>query len=336
MRRFHDAGVHGAGVAALGVAVALALVLRPAPADAQANAPAGAPDYPSRNVTFIVGFAPGGGIDTFARVVAQELNDSGFSVVIENRAGAASNIAAKAVAGAAPDGYTLLFTGNSYAINQTFYKNPGYATEDLRPVVFVAIDSQALAVNAASPVRALPEFLQARKSTAFNFGYGGSSARIGAEYVFNVLAKANATGVPFQSGAPALTALLGKHVDIIMAPVAEVHPQIQQGNVRALAVTGPRRAGALPDVPTLDELGMPGLGINGWIGILAPAKTPADICAKLNAVVNQIVAKPNVDKRLRGLGYEPYIGSFADAGGFLKRQIDTWGQLIRATGISAE
>jgi tripartite-type tricarboxylate transporter receptor subunit TctC len=332
MRRFR-----GVGFAALGVAVVLTLALRQVPADAQANAPANAADYPNRNITFIVGFAPGGGIDTFARVVAQELNvQPGFSVVIENRAGAASNIAAKAVAGATPDGYTLLFTGNSYAINQTFYKNPGYATEDLRPVAFVAIDSQALAVNATSPARGLPEFLQARKATVFNFGYGGSSARIGAEYVFNVLAKANATGVPFQSGAPALTALLGKHVDIIMAPVAEVHPQIQQGNVRALAVTGPRRAGALPEVPTLDELGMPGLGINGWIGILAPAKTPADICAKLNAAVNQIVAKPGVDNGLRGLGYEPYVGSFADAGGFLKRQIDTWGQLIRATGIAAE
>jgi tripartite-type tricarboxylate transporter receptor subunit TctC len=305
------------------------------PAKAQTNVRIS--DYPSRAVTFIVGFAPGGGIDTFARVVAQELTEqAGFSVVIENRAGAASNIAAKAVAGATPDGYTLLFTGNSYAINQTLYKNPGYATEDLRPVVFVAIDSLALAVHSANPARSLPEFLQTGKTTPFNFGFGGSSARIGAEYVFNVLAKANATGVPFQSGAPALNALLGRHVDIITAPVAEVHPQIEQGAVRALAVTGPRRAAALANVPTLDELGMPGLGINGWIGILAPARTPTDICARLNATVNQIIAKPSVDTRLRALGYEPYIGAFSDAGDFLRRQIDTWGGLIRATGISAD
>ena len=143
--------------------------------------------------------------------------------------------------------------------------------------------------------------------------------------MFKVTAKANATGVPFQSGAPALNALLGKHVDILTAPVAEVHPQIEQGAVRALAVTGPRRASSLPDVPTLDELGLPGLGINGWIGIFAPAQTPADILVKLNAAVNRIVAKPGMDKRLRGLGYEPYVGTFADAGEFLKRQIDTWG-----------
>jgi tripartite-type tricarboxylate transporter receptor subunit TctC len=256
--------------------------------------------------------------------------------VIENRPGAASNIAAKAVAASPPDGHTLLFTGNSYAINQTFYKNPGYATADLRPVVFVAIDSQGLAVTAANPARTLPEFLQAAKAKPFTFGYGGSSARIVAEYVFKVLAKANGTGVPFQSGAPALNALLGGHVDILAGPVAEVHPQVEQGAARVLAVTGPRRAGAFPGIPTLDELGLPGLGINGWIGILAPAKTPTEICARLNAAVNQVNARPDVDKRLRNLGYEPYVGAFADAPAFLKRQIDTWGDLIRATGIAAE
>jgi Tripartite tricarboxylate transporter family receptor len=139
-----------------------------APASAQA------PDYPNGKITFIVGFAPGGGIDTFARVVAQGLGEQfGYSIVIENRPGAASNIAAKAVAVAPPDGHTLLFTGNSYAINQTFYKNPGYATADLRPVAFVAIDSQGLAVNASNPARSLPEFLQAAKAKPFTFGYGG-------------------------------------------------------------------------------------------------------------------------------------------------------------------
>jgi tripartite-type tricarboxylate transporter receptor subunit TctC len=317
----------GLAVATLGV---LALAFGYAgPVNAQA------PDY--GKITFIVGFAPGGGIDTYARVIAQGLSEQlGYSVVIENRPGAASNIAAKAVAAAAPDGHTLLFTGNSYAINQTFYKNPGYATADLRPVAFVAIDSQGLAVNAANPSRTLPEFLAAAKAKPFTFGYGGSSAHIVAEYVFKVLAKANATGVPFQSGAPALNALLGNHVDILAAPVAEIHPQVEQGAARVLAVTGPRRATALPDIATLDELGLPGLGINGWVGILAPAKAPNEICARLNAAVNKIVAAPEVDKRLRGLGYEPYMGQFADAPAYLKRQIDTWGELIRATGIAAE
>jgi tripartite-type tricarboxylate transporter receptor subunit TctC len=317
-------------VAAVLVALAFACGLA-APLHAQS------PEYPNGKITFIVGFAPGGGIDTFARVLAQGLTEQfGYSIIVENRPGAASNIAAKAVVAAPPDGHTLLFTGNSYSINQTFYKNAGYSNSDLRPVAFVAIDSQGLAVSAANPARTLTAFLEAGKAAPFTFGYGGSSAHIVAEYVFKVLTKGNATGVPFQSGAPALNALLGRHIDILAAPVAEVHPQVEQGAVRVLAVTGPRRAAALPDAPTLDELGLSGLGINGWIGILAPAKTPTEICAKLNADVNKVVARPEVDKRLRQLGYEPYVGTLAAAPAFLTRQIDTWGNLIRATGITAE
>jgi tripartite-type tricarboxylate transporter receptor subunit TctC len=302
-----------------------------APARAQSS------DYPNRKITFLVGFAPGGGIDTFARVIAQALGDRfGWQIVVENRAGAASNIAAKLVAGATPDGYTLLATGNSYAINQTLYRTPGYATEDIVPIAIVALDSQSLTANADNPARTLAEFLAAAREKPFTYGYGGSSARIAAEYAFRVLAKANGTGVPYQSGAPALSALLGHHVDIIAGPVAEVTPMIRQGAARALAVTGPRRAQALPDVPTLEELGFTGIGINGFIALLAPAKTPPQITAKLNAAVNEVVASPNVDQRLRALGYEPQGGSFADAGAFLNRQIDTWGNLIRATGIKIE
>jgi tripartite-type tricarboxylate transporter receptor subunit TctC len=316
-----------------GALAGLALLAALAPPPAAAQTPA----WPDRKITFLVGFAPGGGIDTFARVLAQALGDRfGWQIVIENRPGAASNIAAKLVSTATPDGYTLLATGNSYAINQTLYKNPGYATDDIVPVAIVALDSQSLAVNTDNPARTLKDFLAAAREKPFTYGYGGSSARIAAEYMFRVLAKANGTGVPFQSGAPALSALLGHHVDINVGPVAEVTPMIRQGAVRALAVTGPRRAEALPDVPTLEELGYTGIAINGFIALLAPAKLPPEIGEKLNAAVNAVIADPNVEQRLRTLGYEPYRGSFADASGFLKKQIDTWGNLIRATGITVE
>ena len=200
--------------------------------------------------------------------------------MIENRPGAGSNIAAKAVATAAPDGATLLFTGNSYAINQTIYRNPGYATADLRAVAIAALDSQGLAVNAANPARSLAGVSGAAKNKPPSFGFGGSSSRIIAEYVLKVMAKTEAIAVPFQSGAPALNALLGKHVDIIAAPIAEFVPQVQQGALRVLAVSGGKRSAAFPDVPMLSEAGFPGLEINGWIGILAPAGTPDDICAE--------------------------------------------------------
>src|SRR5262249_47036064 len=176
------------------------------------------------------------------------------------------------------------------AINQTYYKNPGYTIDELTPIAFPAIDSQALAVNAANPARTLAEFLDANKGKAFSFGFGGSSARIVGEYIFKVVLKTQATGVPFQSGVPAMNALLGNHVDIIAGPVAEVFPQVQQGAMRALVVTGPRRAPAFPDIPTLSELGLKGLETNGWNGFLAPAKLPPEIARKFNTAVNTVVA----------------------------------------------
>ena len=297
--------------------------------------PAPAQDYPSKKITVVVGFAPGGGVDTLARVVAQELTGQhGYQIVVENRPGAGSNIAAKIVATAAPDGYTVLFTGNSYAINQTLYRNPGYATEDLRPVVFAALDSQALVIAANHPAKTLGEFLAAAKQKPPNFGFGGSSSRIVAEYVLKVMAKTEAVAVPFQSGAPALNALLGNHVEILSSPIAEIVAHVQQGRLRALAVSGSRRHNTLPDVPTLSESGLPGLEIHGWIGILAPAKTPDDICAKLHAAVTAGVMKPAVNERLRALGYDPNRMAFVDGAPFLKNSIETWRRMILATGMT--
>jgi tripartite-type tricarboxylate transporter receptor subunit TctC len=316
----------------LTLAAALAVLSHSArPAAAQAA------DYPARKVTFVVGFAAGGGVDTMARIVAQGLAEQfGYQIVIENRPGAASNIAAKVVASAAPDGYTFLLSGNSLAINQTFYKNLNYSIDELRAVAIAAIDSHGLAVNAERPYRSLAAFMDASRDKAFTFAYGGSSARIAAEYVFKVLAKTPAIGVPFQSGLPAINALLGNHVDIVAGPVAEIYPQARRGALRALAVTGARRAQAFPDVPTLKEVGFPGLEINGWVGVLAPAKTPPDICAKLNAAVNAVVATPDVDRKLRELGYEPSAVALADTAILLKTSIEKWGRMIQATGITAE
>src|SRR5499427_5260784 len=163
MRAIHDRRV----LIALAAALVAAVV---GPARAQVT------DYPNRKITFMVGFAPGGGIDTIARVISQGLTEQfGYQIVIENRPGAASNIAARAVANATPDGYTLLATGNSLAINQTYYKNPGYSIDELAAVAFVARDAMALAVNADNPARTLAEFIEASRAKSFSFGFGGSS-----------------------------------------------------------------------------------------------------------------------------------------------------------------
>src|SRR5262249_14261036 len=160
------------------------------------------------------------------------------------------------------------------------------------------------------PARTLAEFIEASKAKSFSFGFGGSSARIGSEYVFKVLLKTQATGVPFQSGVPALNALLGNHVDILAGPIAETSPQGPPSKMGALGVTGMQRSRAFPDVPTLNESGLPGIDISGWNGFFAPAKIAPEIAVALNGAINAAVKNPGVDQRLRTLGYEPYTLHF--------------------------
>jgi len=293
--------------------------------------------YPQRKITFIVGFAPGGGIDVFARILAQELGGQyGYQIVVENRPGSASNIAAQIVATSPPDGYTFLVTGNSFAINQTMSKDLTYSVSQLRPVAFPARDSHALAVNVDSNAHSLAEFIALAKGKPVSTAVGGSSSHIVADYVLKVKAGLQEASVPFQSGQPAMNALLGHQVDILAGPVSEVFAQLKAGRVRALAVSGPRRALALPDVPTLTQSGFPGLEISGWIGLLAPANTPTEICAKLNAAINTSVDKPSFNARLRNLGYEPATMALKDTDAFLADSIATWRRMIVATGLAPQ
>jgi tripartite-type tricarboxylate transporter receptor subunit TctC len=317
------------GLAIAAAFAVLAIVAFPADALAQSSG------YPQRKITFIVGFAPGGGIDVFARILAQELGGQfGYQIVVENRPGSASNIAAQIVATAPPDGYTFLVTGNSFAINQTMSKDLTYSVAQLRPVAFPARDSHALAVSADSKAHSLSEFITLAKDKPVSAAVGGSSSHIVADYVLKVKAKLQATSVPFQSGQPAMNALLGHQVDILAGPVSEVFAQLKAGRVRALAVSGPQRALALPDVPTLTQSGFPGLEISGWIGLLAPAKTPTGICAKLNAAINTLVGKPSFNSRLRNLGYEPATLALKGADAFLTNSITTWREMIVETGLA--
>ena len=317
------------GLAVAAVSAVVAIAAFPAFSLAQSSG------YPQRKITFIVGFAPGGGIDVFARILAQELGGQfGYQIVVENRPGSASNIAAQIVATAPPDGYTFLVTGNSFAINQTMSKDLTYSISQLRAVAFPARDSHALAVNADSSAHSLAQFIAMAKDKPVSAAVGGSSSHIVADYVLRVKAKLQAASVPFQSGQPAMNALLGHQVDILAGPVSEVFAQLKAGRVRALAVSGPQRALALPKVPTLTESGFPGLEISGWIGLLAPAKTPTEVCDKLNIAVDTLVDKPMFNARLRNLGYEPATMKLKDTDAFLANSVAIWRQMIVATGLA--
>jgi tripartite-type tricarboxylate transporter receptor subunit TctC len=270
-------------------------------------------------------------------VIAEKLQERwGRPVVVENRTGATGNLAAAAVARAAPDGYTLLFTATGVAINQSLYESPGYAIGDLAPISFAAVNATVLAVNPGNPARTVSEFLAAHAGKSFTFGTAGvgSGAHITAEYLFKVLAKADAIHTPYQSGAQAATALIGNHIDLISVAQPDAAPLARQGALRALAVSGAHRSEALPEVPTLGEAGFPGFSASGWIALLVPAKTSPEIAAKLNAEVNEILQRADVRQRLEAVGFSPSTQSLDAAAGFLRGELDRWSRMVKAIGLT--
>lgn len=283
-------------------------------------------------ITFVVAFAAGGSIDTIARVLAQELSTRWQTqVTVENRPGAAGNLAARSVAAAPADGSVVLVTGTSVVINQVLYKSPGYSLDALTAIALPVIDATAITVNAANPAKSLREFLA--QSSTFTFGAGGSSARIVGEYLFKVAAKTDATFVPFQGGAQAVNALMGGHIDVISGPASEVAAQAKENRIRILAVSGPRRAIVLPDVLTLRESGYHGLELVGDIGMFVPAQTPTDIATRFNRAINDILRDARIQQRLVAIGYETNVGSLAELSDQLKRSRARWSEMIQASGI---
>ena len=222
--------------------------------------PSLAQNYPSQNVTVIVAFPAGGLADIIGRLVSTKLEGRlKQSVVVENRGGAGGNIAAKAVAGAAPDGYTLLATTSGLAANMTASKNRASSKSDLRPIAFVAISPDVIAIHPSNPAKNLKEFIANAKDKSFTYGSAGAGTgpQIGAEYFFQEVAKVKYVHVPFQGGAPAITATLGNHVDALVLTLPPVTPHIRSGALRGIGVASDKRNSAIPDVPTYGEMGYP-------------------------------------------------------------------------------
>jgi tripartite-type tricarboxylate transporter receptor subunit TctC len=301
--------------------------------------PVRAQTYPSQNVTFVVGFAAGGIADVVARLVGQKLSERlGHTVVVENRGGAGGNLAAKAVSGAAPDGYTILATTTSLAVNETASKNKGFSVNDLRTIAIAAISPDVLAVHPSNPAKDLKEFIKNGKDKSFTYGSAGvgTGPHIGAEFFFREVAKVNAVHVPFTGGAPAVQAAIGNHIDAIVLTLPTVVPPMTQGLLRGIGLASPARNSAVPNVPTYGEMGFPNVYSGSWVGFFAPAKTPDAVIARLNAEINTILKEPEVQQKLATIGFDPIIKTTAEAADYFNSEVANWGKMTRAIGYSAD
>jgi tripartite-type tricarboxylate transporter receptor subunit TctC len=299
--------------------------------------PASAQAYPTQTITFQVAFAAGGIADVVARLAAQKLTERlGYTVVVENRGGAGGNLAAKSVSGAAPDGYSILVTTTSLAVNETATRNRGFSVDDLRTIAIVAFSPDILAVHHSSPAKDLREFIKNAKSFTYGSAGVGTGPHIGAEYFFREIAKVQAVHVPFTGGAPAVAAAAGNHVDAIVLSLPTVVPPITQGLVRGLGLASPMRNSAVPDVPTYGETGFPDFYSGSWVGFFAPAKTPDAVVAKLNAEINAIMREQEAQQKLKAIGFEVMIKNVPEASDYFRSEVSSWGERTRAIGYSNE
>jgi len=298
--------------------------------------------YPTRPVTMVVGFAPGGGTDTVARIIAKNLSESlGQQVVVENKAGAGGNIATEYVARAAPDGYTILLGSvGSLAVAPHAIANLGYnPLRDFAPITMAVVFSNVLVVQASTPVQTLADFVKLAKDKPGTVTFG-SSGILGAGHLAGELLKMRAdidmVHVPYKGGGPAMQGMLGGQVTSIFATPVSSGGQIKAGKIRAIATTGPKRAALLPEVPTVAESGYPGYEAMNWYAYLAPAKTPKEIVERLNRELVKSLNNADVVALLHQQGLEPSPSSPAELANYMEREYETWGKVVKQAGITAQ
>ena len=298
--------------------------------------------YPTRSVTLVVPFPPGGGTDTGARIVAEQLGKRwGQPVIVENKGGAAGQIGADFVAKAKPDGYTLLM-GNigTQAINPSLYKKLPYdADKAFAPISLVAELPLAMMVNPGVPAQTVKDFIALAKAKPGQLSYSssgsGGAPHLAAE-MFKEQTQTNILHVPYRGGGPAVSDLLAGHVQLSFMTVLEASGQIKAGKLRALAVTSSTRVSALPSVPTLAESGLPGFNSISWIGVLAPAGTPKEVIDKVGADLRAVVADPGVKMRLSDLGGVPAGSTPEQFAKLIETDRKRYGQIIREKNIAAD
>jgi tripartite-type tricarboxylate transporter receptor subunit TctC len=298
---------------------------------------ASAQAYPTRPVRWVVGFAPAGGNDIVARLMGQWLSErTGQQFIIENRPGAATNIATEMVANAPADGYTLLLIGVTGAINATLYDNLSFNfARDIAPIAGIMNIPLYIAVNPSVPARTLPEFIAYARANAGKVNMGsagvGSAGHLAGE-LFNMMTGAGLVHVPYRGNGPALAALLGGEVQVVFPTPPSSIEFIRTGKLRGLATTGALRAEALPDMPTVGEF-VPGYEVSTWYGVGGPRGTPAEIVDKIGREINAGLADPKMKARFADLGGVPMPMPPAELVKLIAEEIEKWAKVIRKGNI---
>jgi len=297
--------------------------------------------YPSKPITLVVTYPPGGGADAMARLIAPKMGEAlGQPVVIDNKPGASGQIGAAQVAKAAPDGYTLMLDASSFAANPALYpKLPYDSLKAFKPIGVVALFPNVLLVNAAFPAKSVSELLAAARKSKDAVSYassGNGSAQHLAGALFESAAKVDMVHIPYKGGGPALNDVIGGQVPVFFGNLASTLQHVQSGKLRALAVTASRRSNILPDVPTLAQAGVNGAEIYEWNAVFAPAGTPDAVLAQLAGAFQKALEAPEVRARIAQLGGEIQNLSREQSSQFVQQQVSLWSRVIKERGITLE
>ncbi len=306
-----------------------------------ASSPARA-EYPDRTIQLVVPYTPGGTVDILARALGARLATVwGQPVVIINRPGAGGSVGADAVAKSAPDGYTLLISTNSpLTTNLALYPSLGYEpVRDFEPVILVGENALVLAANPQLPVNTVKELidLARRKPGGLDAATSGNGSTahlsLGA---FNKQAAVSINHVPYRGGVPSLTAAVAGEVQLVFSDTTPALPQIRDNRLKALGLTGLRRASAAPEIPTLDESGLPGFSITAWVAVVAPKGTPKEIVQKLNLEIGRAIKEPDFVRQFSALGLDPLGSTPEEFAAYLGKEIPRWKQIVQDAGVKVE